>query len=103
MRKGIIYVCINLFDGRRYIGKTLQEFSRRKADHIQEAINKNSELYFHRALRKFGIDNFVWSIIESNIVSVVIQITFLEFLHNPFLFPYNELFLPLGAIINLLR
>lgn len=67
MRKGIVYVCINMFDGRRYIGQTIQNFEVRKKRHLQDAFKKNSQLYFHRALRKFGEDNFVWCILEHNI------------------------------------
>lgn len=65
MRKGIIYVCVNLFDGRRYIGQTKTKFETRKKKHLQSM--KTSEAYFYRALRKFGEENFVWSIIESDI------------------------------------
>lgn len=65
MRKGTIYVCVNLFDGRRYIGQTLTSFETRKKKHLNSM--KTSEAYFYRALRKYGVENFVWSIIESDI------------------------------------
>ena len=73
MRKGIIYVCINLFDGKRYIGKTLQSFTKRKFEHIYDAMESDSQLFFHRALRRFGSDNFVWSILESHVHESVID------------------------------
>lgn len=73
MRKGIIYVCINLFDGKRYIGKTLQSFTKRQANHIYDAMESDSQLFFHRALRKFGADNFVWSILESHVPESIID------------------------------
>lgn len=67
MRTGIIYICVNLFDGKRYIGQTCQRFEHRKQQHIDDAFNRGSELYFHRALRKFGLENFIWSVLERNI------------------------------------
>ena len=47
MRKGVIYVCVNMFDGRRYIGQTTQSFEIRKKKHLQDVSN-NSQLYFHQ-------------------------------------------------------
>lgn len=69
MRKGIIYVCVNMFDGRRYIGQTVQGFDKRKNDHIKDAEN-GSTFYFHRAIRKFGKENFIWSILEKNVKQI---------------------------------
>ena len=67
LRTGIIYICINLYNGKRYIGQTIQKFENRKKNHIQDALNKNSQLYFHKALRKFGVENFIWNVLENNI------------------------------------
>lgn len=67
MRTGIIYVSVNLYNGKRYIGQTCQRFEDRKTKHKDDAINRDSQLYFHRAIRRSGYDNFIWNILESNI------------------------------------
>lgn len=45
-----------------YIGQTIQTLRRRMQGHISEA--KKDKYYFHSALKKYGIDNFDWDIIE---------------------------------------
>lgn len=59
-----IYLAKNKVNGKLYIGKTLH-FERRKKEHL----SSNSEDLFHRAIRKYGIDNFEWEIIEDGIQS----------------------------------
>lgn len=60
---GIIYKVENLINHKIYIGQTIQEVEKRWYHHIEEA-SLGSELYFHRALRKYGKDNFNWGVIE---------------------------------------
>lgn len=55
-----IYKATNIVNGKSYIGFT-KDFSRRKAQHIGGS--RNPQLYFHYAIRKYGIDNFRWEII----------------------------------------
>lgn len=52
--------------GKCYIGQTTRP-KFRKNEHLSRAYN-GSELPFHRALRKYGIDSFEYSIL-SNIIS----------------------------------
>lgn len=65
--KGLIYKCTCNCNGKVYIGQTVQTFNERKRSHIKEAFNKQYPGYtyhFHRALRKYGLENFTWEIIE---------------------------------------
>jgi len=62
-RGGIIYKAECKVTGRCYIGLTTRTLKERRAEHIEAALFKNSNLYFHGALRKHGPKNFKWSVI----------------------------------------
>lgn len=47
-----------------YIGKTIKTLEYRKKQHENEAKYKRSNSYFHKALRKYGIDSFKWVELE---------------------------------------
>lgn len=55
-----IYKATNKTNGKVYVGKTY-DFEKRKREHIYD-IDDNSP--FHRALKKYGIKNFLWEIID---------------------------------------
>lgn len=59
---GCVYLVTSRIDGKKYIGKTLISMIRRKAAHEAEAA-RGSQRYFHKALRKYSSDNFVWSVL----------------------------------------
>jgi group I intron endonuclease len=61
---GIIYKATNLINGKVYIGLTSSSLEHRKRCHFGNAFKYNSQAYFHRALRKYGWDNFKWEIID---------------------------------------
>lgn len=61
MCKHFIYKVVNKINGKIYIGKT-NNFKKRKQEHTVYDINDNS--YFHKALKKYGLDSFEWSIID---------------------------------------
>jgi group I intron endonuclease len=63
MIAGIIYKATNKINKHCYIGKTTRTFERRKTDHKIKALDYKSNLYFHRAIRKYGFENFEWSIL----------------------------------------
>lgn len=66
--KGIIYRAYCLVTKKNYIGQTRQDFLKRQKSHINESFNQNCEAYnyhFHKAIRKHGINNFEWSILET--------------------------------------
>jgi len=61
MASGIIYKVENLINGKCYIGQTIN-FPLRKSRHIHESINPKRN-YFHRAIYKYGKENFKWEIL----------------------------------------
>lgn len=64
---GIIYGWYNTKSGKWYVGQTIDEEGRFKR-HIYNAINKKDNSKFHRALRKYGLDNWVYCVLEDNIL-----------------------------------
>lgn len=47
-----------------YIGKTIKTLEHRKRQHENEATYNRSNSYFHKALRKYGKDSFIWVELE---------------------------------------
>ena len=64
---GIIYGWYNTLTDMWYIGQTIDGEGRFNR-HIKDAINKKDDTYFHRALRKYGLENFVYCVLEDNIL-----------------------------------
>lgn len=62
--KLIIYEAINLVNSKRYIGQTIHKLSDRKRQHIESLNYKNGCTLFKRALLKYGVDNFMWKVID---------------------------------------
>lgn len=62
---GVIYKVTNLINGKVYIGQTIN-FPKRKIKHLSDVkLNKeNDTSVFHRAIRKYGEENFSWEILE---------------------------------------
>ena len=61
-----IYCYTNKINGKKYVGQT-NNIERRKREHISVAFNPNSKDYeylFHKKLREYGLDNFIFSILE---------------------------------------
>ena len=62
----LIYKAKNKINNKIYIGQTIQKLNERKSRHKSESFNKKSlryTVYFHNALRKYGMDNFEWEIV----------------------------------------
>jgi len=55
----VIYRVTNIINGKMYIGKTTLGLQKRKERHFK-SVKSGSVLHFHRALRKYGFDKFVW-------------------------------------------
>lgn len=66
MRVGKIYKYTNKINGKSYIGQTIRPISIRNQRHLTDAKN-NDSLMFHRAINKYGIENFELTILEDNI------------------------------------
>lgn len=60
---GIIYKAINKINGKIYIGQTVQSLDKRISQHINNALNNQDNMYFHKAIRKYGKESFIWEII----------------------------------------
>lgn len=69
---GIIYKLTSP-SGKSYIGQTTRSFSVRFAQHKREA-ELGSECPIHRAIRKYGIENFTSEILEKNIPENLLDI-----------------------------
>ena len=55
----LIYVATNIVNNKRYVGKTTYSLELRMYQHINDT-NKGSQLDFHKAIRKYGVDAFIW-------------------------------------------
>lgn len=58
--KGIIYKITNKVNNKSYIGQTRYTIEFRWRQHI----HKKDDTYFHRAIRKYGIENFSIEVLE---------------------------------------
>ena len=64
-----IYMYTNKINGKGYAGQT-NDFNRRYKEHIAAMTNENNDEYdypIHRALRKYGLDNFDVEILKENL------------------------------------
>ena len=64
---GYVYKCTCLSSNKSYIGITTKDIQARKKEHIYASFNENDSTYkthFHAALRKHGVENFQWDILE---------------------------------------
>lgn len=59
----LIYKATNKLNQKSYIGKTERTFNIRLSEHINDSNKENLTSYFHRALKKYGIDNFEFTIL----------------------------------------
>ena len=63
---GCVYQAKNKINGMLYIGKTIKNFGQRIREHKCQALTYNSNYYFHNALKKYGFENFEWSILKES-------------------------------------
>lgn len=61
---GIIYKAENKVNGKVYIGKTVKKLRIRRNHHFSCAKNNRYNMYFHRAIRKYGKENFIWEVLD---------------------------------------
>ncbi|MDX9691801.1 MAG: GIY-YIG nuclease family protein, partial [Acholeplasmataceae bacterium] len=60
----IIYKATNKVNGKSYIGKSINPLEVRRNQHIKECKLNRSNSYFHKALLKYGCDQFDWFVIH---------------------------------------
>lgn len=63
---GIIYLWTNTTTGKHYVGQTIHP-DQRKRNHMHEAFVRGSDYYFHRSLRKHGLDAFTYEVLEEDV------------------------------------
>jgi len=56
---GVIYKAVNKINKKSYIGQTICSLKHRISQHFAY-VKMGSNIYFHRALKKYGKDNFEW-------------------------------------------
>lgn len=61
----IIYKVTNLVNGKVYIGLTIRTLKVRKLEHLNNTNNSSNNVVFHRAIHKYGEDNFKWEVIDT--------------------------------------
>lgn len=64
---GIIYGWYCIKTGKWYVGQTVEPDKRFKV-HIDRAINKKDKTYFYNSIRKYGLENFVYCVLEENVL-----------------------------------
>lgn len=64
---GIIYGWYNTKSEKWYIGQTVNPEGRFNC-HIDRAINKKDKTYFYNSIRKYGLENFVYCVLEENVL-----------------------------------
>lgn len=62
---GIIYRVTNQANGKVYIGLTTKSMEYRRSKHYSEA-RLGSKKYFHKAIRKYGENSFIWVTIDDS-------------------------------------
>lgn len=65
-----IYCYTNIVNGKKYVGQAVN-FNKRRKQHVNDSYNKNKKydhnMPFHRAIRKYGIENFKVKILKENL------------------------------------
>ena len=77
-----LYIISNIITGDTYVGKTQSGFENRFRRHIYAA-NAGSNTYLHRAIRKYGEENFSTKLLESQVPATLCSVAernWIEFL-----------------------
>lgn len=64
-----IYLITNVIDNKRYIGQTTQSMTKRWTQH-KSFTKTNPQYHLHRAMRKYGVDNFNIEVIDESATNV---------------------------------
>ena len=87
---GIIYGWYCIPTCNWYVGQTIDP-ERRFKQHINDVINKKDNNIFHRALRKYGLDNWVYCVLEDNVLKENLNLKEIEWIeyYDSFYNGYN--------------
>ncbi len=72
----IIYKATSKTNSKIYIGKTTKTLQKRKKTHFYYAKDKSRHYYFVNALRKYGLEGFIWE--EIDIADSIDELNYLE-------------------------
>ena len=62
----IVYCATNKINRKKYVGVTKQGLDKRRHAHEYDSTKDNPNItHFHRAIKKYGKDNFEWKIVET--------------------------------------
>ena len=61
-----IYKCTNIINNKVYIGFTNKDLRKRIIEHNCCA-NKNSNFVIHKAIKKYGVESFIWETIYESL------------------------------------
>ena len=70
---GYIYMFVNRINNKKYVGQTINDNNTRYCQHMSAVkLEQNSEYNspLHRAMRKYGIENFDYQILAKNIQNI---------------------------------
>jgi group I intron endonuclease len=65
-----IYKFTHIDSGRSYIGQTIQDPNQRRLEHINGSKYSTRTYHFHNAIKKYGIDSFIFEVIDSSASSL---------------------------------
>jgi len=60
---GLIYKATNKINNKCYIGQTINKIDLRIAQHKCDANSNKYNMIFHKAIQKYGFDNFEWEVL----------------------------------------
>ena len=72
--KGYIYKITNLVNGKSYIGQTIRTIEERWKQHVKDSNSNKDDFYLHRAIRKYGKENFVIEEIFSTVKESIFEL-----------------------------
>lgn len=65
---GLIYMIENMINAKKYVGQTVFTLQKRWNEHKKDASSeKNCKYPIHKAIKKYGVDNFKISVLEDDV------------------------------------
>lgn len=56
---GYIYLITNTITNKQYVGQTINTVQHKFKQHVSDAKHSNNNMYLHRSMAKYGVENFV--------------------------------------------